>query len=207
MSATATKPRTPAPEFSENAGFRPFTLDEYHQLIRNGTLVDGEPVELLEGWMVYKMSHGTPHDSIMDALEGLLLALLPAAWFARCQRAITLPADASEPEPDYAVVRGPRTRYRDNHPGPADIGLVIEVSHSSLQVDRVGKARIYARAGIAVYWVVNVADKVIEVYTQPSGPTDAPAYAQRTDFAPGTAVPVVLDGTAVGAVTVSEVFG
>ncbi len=207
MSVTATKPRTPAPEFAENAGFRPFTLDEYHQMISAGILLDGEPVELLEGWMIKKMSHGTPHDAILQALYKRLLRLAPDGWDVRGQSAITLPDDDSEPEPDFAVVRGDESTYRNRHPGPADIGIVVEVAHSSLRVDRVGKARIYARAGIAVYWVVNVAEKVIEVYTNPSGPTDAPAYAKRDDYAVGTTVPVVLDGNAVGAITVAEVFG
>ena len=201
MSATATPPRMPAPEFAEGAGFRPFTIDEYHQLIRAGILIDGEPIELLEGWMVKKMSHGAPHDSCMDAFEGILPALLPADWFVRCRRAVTL--GDSEPEPAYAIVRGPRTRYRDAHPAPPDIGLLVEFSDTSLRVDRTGKARIFARAGVPVYWVVNLVDKVIEVYTRPSGP----AYARRDDYPAGTAVPVVLDGVTVGTVAVSEVVG
>ena len=114
MSTTPAAPPVPAPEFLENAGFRRFTVDEYHRMIQQGILAHGEPVELLEGWMVKKMSHGTPHDSAMDTLEGLLLGLLPSGWFPRSQRAVTL-AD-SEPEPDLAVVRGPRGRYRDAHP-------------------------------------------------------------------------------------------
>lgn len=203
--STATAPPTPAPEFLENAGFRQFSVDEYHRMIEAGILVDGEPIELLEGWMVKKRSHGAPHDSSMDAFEGLLPALVPPDWFVRCQRAVTL--SDSEPEPDYAVVRGPRTRYRTGHPTPPDIGLVVEFAVSSLRIDRVGKARIYARAGIPAYWVVNVVDRVIEVYTQPSGPADQPGYAQRTDYPVGTSVPVVLDGTTVGTITVAEVFG
>jgi Uma2 family endonuclease len=141
----------------------------------------------------------------MDAFEGLLPSLLPPDWFVRCQRAVTL--GDSEPEPDYAVVRGPRNRYRDSHPTPADIGLVVEFSVSSLRLDRTGKGRIYARAGIPVYWVVNVADKVIEVYTQPVGTGDAAAYGKRDDYPVGTAVPVVLGGAAVGTVTVAAVLG
>lgn len=206
MSTTApTAPPMPAPEFTENAGFRQFTVDEYHQMIRSGILVDGEKIELLEGWMIKKMAHGTPHDNAMDAIEGVLPGLPPGDWFVRCQRAITL--DDSELEPDYAVVRGPRGRYRDRHPGPADIGLVVEVSASSLRVDRVGKGRIYARAGLPVYWIVNVVDKVIEVYTQPGGSGDDAAYAQRDDYAVGATVPVSLDSATVGAVAVSEVLG
>ena len=207
MSNTTAAPPMPAPEFLAGAGFRRFTLEEYHQLIRNGSLMDGEPIELLEGWMVCKMSHGAPHDAILQALFKRLLRLAPSGWDVRGQSAVTLPEDDSEPEPDFAVVRGDESTYRNRHPGPPDIGLVVEVAHSSLRVDRVGKARIYARAGIPAYWVVNVADKVIEVYTQPSGPTETPAYAQRDDYPVGAAVPVVLDGTSVGAITVAEVVG
>jgi Uma2 family endonuclease len=204
MSVIAAPP-TPAPEFLENAGFRQFTVDEYHRMIEAGILLDGEPIELLEGWMVKKMSHGTPHDSSMDAFEGLLLALLPSDWFMRCQRAVTL--SDSEPEPDYAIVRGPRDRYRKGHPTPPDIGLLVEFSVSSLRLDRVGKGRVYARAGIPTYWVVNVIDKVIEVYTQPAGTGETAAYATRTDFAVGSSVPVVLDGNTVGTVAVADVMG
>jgi Uma2 family endonuclease len=87
------------------------------------------------------------------------------------------------------------------------VSLVIEVSDSSLGLDRNHKARIYARAGIPVYWVVNVVDKQIEVFTQPSGPGEAPAYAQQDVLAVGTHVPVVLDGATVGTIAVSDVMG
>ncbi len=205
MSAIATPPPiTPAPEFLENAGFRQFTVEEYHRMIRAGILIDGEPIELLEGWMVKKMSHGTPHDSCMDAFEGLLPTLLPADWFMRCQRAITL--TDSEPEPDYAIVRGPRNRYRDTHPTTADIAVVVEFAVSSLRIDRVGKARIYARAAIPVYWVVNVVDRVIEVYTQPSGTGDEATYTQRQDYTLGYDVPLVINGDVVGHISVSAIF-
>jgi Uma2 family endonuclease len=206
MSTTAAPPM-PAPEFLEGAGFRRFTIDEYHQMIRDGILIDGEPIELLEGWMVKKMSHGTPHDAALQALFKRLLRLSPAGWDVRGQSAVTLPTDDSEPEPDFAIVRGDETNYRTRHPGPNDIGLVVEVSDSSLRVDRSGKARIYARAGIPVYWVVNVVDKVIEVYTQPSGPTEQPTYAKRDDYPVGTAVPVVLDANTVGTIAVADVMG
>jgi Uma2 family endonuclease len=205
MSTAATSPPVPAPEFMENAGFRQFTVDEYHQMIKAGILIDGEPIELLEGWMVKKMAHGTPHDCTLDLLEGELLRVLPATWFARSQRAVTL--SDSEPEPDIAIVRSPRNRYKITHTVPDDIALLIEVSDSSLRLDRIGKGRIYSRAGIPVYWVVNVVDKVIEVYTQPGGTGESAAYTKRDDFAIGTTVPVVLDGNTVGTIAVNDVFG
>jgi len=206
MSNTVVTPPIPAPEFLENTGFRSFTIDEYHQMIRAGILLDGEPVELLEGWMVKKMSRGTPHDAVVQALFKRLLRLSPIGWDVRGQSAVTLGGD-SEPEPDFTFVRGDESAYRNRHPGPADIGLVVEVSSGSLRVDRVGKGRIYAGNGIPTYWVVNVNDKVIEVYTQPTGTGETAAYTKRDDFAVGTAVTVALDGVGVGSITVAEVFG
>jgi Uma2 family endonuclease len=203
MSATATK--SAVPELAAMAMFPRLTVKAYHDLIANGTVREGEPIELIEGLLVPKMSRGSPHDSAIDFLDEYLVPLVPAGWFARSQRAVTL-AD-SEPEPDYAVVRGPRSRYRGHHPLAAEVSLVIEVSDSSLGYDRVHKARIYARAGIPVYWIVNVIDKQIEVLTQPSGPCDTPAYAQTDVYVSGASVPVALDGTTVGTIAVADVVG
>lgn len=201
MSSVASLP----PRFLSRASFRRFTVDEYHRMIRGGILTTGEPFELLEGYMVQKMARGTPHDNAMDQFDGVLLPLLPAGWFARSQRAVTL-AD-SEPEPDVAVVRGPRGRYRDAHPTPADIGLLVEVSDSSLDIDVDDKTRIYARAGVPVYWVVNIPDRRVEVYAAPDPAATPPAYRTRQLFHPGDAVPLVLDGNAVGSVAVADVLG
>ena len=80
------------------------------------------------------------------------------------------------------------------------------MSAASLAHDRGDKARIYAQAGIPVYWVVNVVDKQIEVFTRPSGPAAAPASAQQGVFPIGTVVPVVLDGQTAGAIAVADVM-
>jgi Uma2 family endonuclease len=185
--------------------FRRLSVPQYHQMIANGILPEGEPIELIEGHVVEKMSRGTPHDETMDFLDRIFVALITSGWYVRNQRAITL--SDSEPEPDYAIVRGAPVRNRGHHPLATEVGLVIEVSDSSLALDRTHKARIYARAGIPVYWVVNVIDKQIEVYTQPSGPCETPTYAKQEVFAIGTSVPVVLDGNAVGTIAVSDVMG
>jgi Uma2 family endonuclease len=195
----------PARYYRAQSTFRKFTLDEYHKMIEQGVLSSGEPYELLEGNLVNKMSHGTAHDNVMDLIEGLFPSLTLGNWFVRCQRAISLAP--SEPEPAYAIVRGPRSRYASAHPGPADVGLVIEVSDSSLLIDRHDKGSIYARANLPVYWVVNVVDRVIEVYTQPAGAGEGAAYAKRDDYPVGAAVPVVLDGVTVGTIAVADVMG
>jgi len=209
--STVTTPATPPTPASvphryylAQSTFRKFTLDEYHKLIEHGVFMDGEPYELLEGNLVHKMSRGTPHDVSLDLLEEALSRVLPPPWYPRSQKALTLAE--SEPEPDVAVVPGPRRRYGSAHPTPAEARLVIEVSDSSLLIDRHDKGSIYARAGIPVYWVVNVVDKLIEVYTLPSGLDETAAYTKRDDYPVGTTVPVVLDGNAVGSIAVSEVF-
>jgi Uma2 family endonuclease len=86
------------------------------------------------------------------------------------------------------------------------VGLVVEVSDSTLQLDRDHKRRIYARAGIEVYWIVNLVDRQVEVYTGPSGPTAAPGYAQSQVFAPGSSVPFLLRGATVGLIAIDELL-
>jgi Uma2 family endonuclease len=194
----------PVPGFLSQATFHRLSIDQYHQMIRNGILTEDDPVELLEGYMVTKMPRSPEHDYSLGALFEDLSKLVPGAFTVRGQCAATI--QESEPEPDIVVARGGRTLYRHRHPGPDDTALVIEVSASSLLRDRTDKARIYARAGIPVYWVVNVVDRVIEMFTQPSGHVPAPAYGKRDDYPVGTTVPVVLDGNTVGTIAVSEVM-
>ena len=203
--STTTPASPPVPGFLSMATFHRLTVDQYHQMISAGILTEEDPVELLEGYLVTKMPRSHEHDYALRALDKRLQRLIPDTFTVGDQCAATI--QESEPEPDFTVARGDESLYRHKHPGPADTVLVIEVSASSLHRDRTDKARIYARAGIPVYWVVNVVDKVIEVYTQPSGATAAPAYAKCDTFAVGTAVPVVLDGNTVGAIPVAEVMG
>jgi Uma2 family endonuclease len=185
--------------------FRRFSVREYHKMIEAGVFVDGEPIELLEGYVVQKMARGTPYDFAVQALNKRLVRLLPSGWDVRVQCAITL--TESEPEPDFAIVRGDESAYRDHHPGPAEIGTLIEISSSSLATDRGDKARIYARAGIPEYWVVIVIEKVVEVFTRPSGPAEAPAYEVKEEYPVGTAIPIVLAGQLVGSIAVADVMG
>jgi Uma2 family endonuclease len=112
----------------------------------------------------------------------------------------------SEPEPDFALVRGTGEDYEHRHPGPPEIGLIIEVADSSLLRDRHDKARIYARGGIGCYWIVNLVDRRIEVHTQPSGPTAAPAYGTSQTYQPGDKLPLILDGTTVGTLAVTDLI-
>jgi Uma2 family endonuclease len=181
------------------------SVTKYHEMIAKGILGEDDPIELIEGYMVAKMPRNPEHDSALSAVQDLVTRMVPSGFTVRGQCAATI--QDSEPEPDLVVARGDRTVFRSRHPGPADTRLVVEVSALSLIFDRTDKARVYARARVPVYWVVNVIDKQIEVLTQPGGPDDAAAYAQRDVFAVGTHVPVVLDGNTIGMIAVADVLG
>src|SRR5262249_17287673 len=151
---------------------------------------------LIEGYVELKMQRNPAHDGSIDLVNGRLGSVLPAGWFIRAQQAIEL--SDSQPEPDVSVVRGNRRSFVARHPAPADVGMLPEISDSSLDRDRNDKGRIYARARIPVSWIINLLDRQVEVYTDPSGPTATPAYAKRQIFKVGDAVPVVLDGAISG---------
>jgi Uma2 family endonuclease len=186
------------------AGFRRFTVNEYHKLIEIGVLTENDTLELLDGYLVGKMPHDPIHDGAIQLVEDAIAGLLPAGWCKRVQSAITL--TRSEPEPDLVVVRGNKRSFLLQHPGPSDFGIVVEVSNTSLDSDRDDKIPIYARDGIPVYWIVNLVDRQVEVYEQPSGASASPSYGSLRTFKPGDSVPVVLDGTTVGTIPVVDLL-
>lgn len=192
------------PLLGQQAGFRRFSVDEYHDLIADGYLTADDRLELIEGYLVLKMSRNPPHDLALQRLNKRLMTLVPASVEVRIQSAITL--SDSEPEPDAAVVRGPDTRYQANHPQPADISLVIEVSDSTLDGDRTDKVRIYSRAGIVCYWIVNLVDRQVEVYTSPTGVGANSEYGQRQDYHSGDSAPLILDGVTVATIPVADLL-
>lgn len=145
---------------------RRFTVEEYHRLIDAGILKDGDPYELLDGWITRKMTHNPAHDVCIDLLAEFFSRSLPKGWRPRIQSSISL--SESEPEPDVAIVRGSARDYSRRHPTPDAIALVIEVADSSLDRDRL-KTQLYAQDQIVRYWLVNLTDRVIEEYSQPIG--------------------------------------
>lgn len=201
MNAFAT-PQTPLR--SKHAGFRRFTVSEYHQLIESGILTSDDNLELIDGYLVHKMSRNPPHSVALNRTRKLLEKLLPPGWNTRIQDAVTL--SQSEPEPDIAIVRGTDEDYKTRHPGPDQIGLLVEVADSSLEVDQTDKLCLYARDGVVRYWIVNIPDRRVEVYTDPQPAADPPSYATQTDYPEGSSVPFVLDVTTVGMIAVDEIL-
>lgn len=194
---------TPFP-FGGMASFHRWTVDEYDRLIEQGFLTKYDRVELLEGYVVQKMPANPPHDTSISVVSARLIRMVPDGWTVRCQVGTKL--TESRPEPDVAVARGGERTYFARHPGPADLGLVVEVSDSSLDRDQQDKTRIYARDRVPVYWIVNLVDRRLEVYTAPSGPGDDPRYHTLRVFPAGAAVPVELDGTTVGTIPVDDLL-
>src|SRR5688572_17032238 len=140
---------------------RRFTVAEYEQMGRAGILTEDDSVELLEGVIVEKMTKYPPHDGMIDLLVQLLQRQLPLDWYPRAQN-VLLTSD-SAPEPDIVVTRGEPRHYMQRHPTAADVALVIEVADSSLLRDR-RKRKIYARAGVAQYWIIDLNSSHIEMF-------------------------------------------
>jgi hypothetical protein len=164
-----------------------------------GVLSSDDRVELLEGWIVPKMTHHPPHALALSRVELLLPPLLNTDWYLRTQRPLRT-ADSS-PEPDAAVVRGPMERYGLQHPGKGDVAIVVEVADSSLKKDR-RKARIYASIDVPVYWIVNLVDRQLELYTRPLA--EKRQYQERRILAAQDRIEVQIDGKTCGEFTVEE---
>lgn len=179
---------------------RRFTVAEYHQLMEMGFFGEDESYELIEGWLVRKMTKGTLHEYALNILDTLIAQHLPLHWLRRCQLAITL-LD-SEPEPDIAIVTGPHSRYATRHPSATDTALVIEVADVTLRRDQGPKLQAYARAGVPEYWVVDVNARCVHVYTRP---VPVGVYEAQRTVRPGETLSITLDGASIP-VTVSELF-
>lgn len=204
--ATLNSLPTPAQPIPQAPALRRFTVDEYHRMIDSGIIQEDHPVELIEGLVVYKMGRNPPHDAVIDTLQELLLDRIDRKkWRVRVQSAITT-AD-SEPEPDLVIALGPASRYRDRHPQPEDISLVIEVASSSLAADRTAKSQVFARAGIPNYCIVNLIDRVFELYTAPDTQATPPAYRHVAIVRPGETLKIELRDGALVQIPVVDVLG
>ncbi|MDX1944963.1 MAG: Uma2 family endonuclease [Pirellulaceae bacterium] len=178
-----------------------FSVEEYEQLGRLGVLTEDDNVELLEGLIVKKMTKNPVHDWTIDFLNAVFSQQLPPGWILRIQNALR--THDSEPEPDVVVAIGDFTSFRRQHPTGEQVSLVIEVAESSLDQDW-RKCRIYARAGVPVYWIVDLNSAWLEVFTQPN--RQAGEYEQHVRLAaPGQAT-VQLSDTAPLVIDLQQLF-
>jgi Uma2 family endonuclease len=157
----------PSPQL-EDLPQRRWSVDEYHRMIAAGILAPDDHVELLEGHIIEMVPQEPPHASTTSSFGNDFVLLFSGKAWVRQQLPITITPN-SEPEPDIAVVKIDPNRYRDRHPTPADIYLLVEVADSTLSYDRNRKAKVYAKANIPEYWVINVKQRQILVFRNPQG--------------------------------------
>jgi hypothetical protein len=179
---------------------RQFSVAEYHKMIQTGILTPDSGVELLEGWIVNKMSQNSPHRNTVSRVVRRVSKVLPDNWHMDVQGPITL--SDSEPEPDITLARGADDVYDKRHAGPADIGVLMEVGDSTVLNDRRYKGTLYARENIAAFWLINLVDRKVEVYTDPQ----AGQYHNKTEYLEIESVPLILDGVKIAEFPVSELI-
>lgn len=169
------------------------SLEQYEEMVAAGIFTDRDQLHLINGLLVAKMTQNEPQCTADERCGRVLNRLIPAGWHVRSAKPIRLPSQISKPEPDRCIVRGEIRDYSQRSPELTDVGLVVEVSDSSLGQDR-KLSGIYGASGIPVYWIVNLVDRQVEVYSLPY----PEGYHARQDDVPGQSVPLVIDGVEAG---------
>ena len=171
-----------------NVRERRWTRKEYGCLIDSGFFAEDRPenrIELIEGRMIVAEPQHTPHATGCDLAGEALRTAFGRGWRVRMGLPLALGAD-SEPEPDVVVIRGSARDWLGDHPSTA--ALVIEVADTRLRFDRAVKGRLYATVGIADYWIVNLRERVVEVYREPVRGARGARYSARHVARPGETI-------------------
>jgi Uma2 family endonuclease len=148
-------------------------------MVSSGVFTKRDRLHLIDGILVAKMTKKPRHVIACEKAHEALHRTVGAGWRVMAEAPVRL-SEHSEPEPDIALARGNADDYPEQHPGPADISLIVEVADSSLREDR-QLVRVYGAAGVPVYWIVNLVDRRVEVY---SGPRPD-GYSLCTVYGPG----------------------
>src|SRR4051812_34147362 len=152
------------------------TVDRYLELVDKGFFTGDDRVMLWEGQLVEKMTKNRPHVVVTLRLNNAVKPLIAGIGYLEQESPLRLRhRDDTLPEPDLKVVRGRDVDYPAEPPSSV-VPLVIEVADSSLSPDRNGVLKTLAIEGIPVYWIANIPARRIEVYGEPSGPSESPGY-------------------------------
>ena len=143
-----------------------FTVSDYYRMGDSGIFPPDGRVELLEGEIRDMMPIGPFHSGVVNWLADFFASCHQGRWLVINQNPVQLNKH-SEPQPDIVLVRRDPNFYRDRHPAPGDVLLLIEVAESSLDYDRGDKLAAYGKAGIQEYWLVNLTEQCVEVYREP----------------------------------------
>jgi Uma2 family endonuclease len=177
------------------------TVRQFETMIAGGTIGEDERVELIEGLLVAR-SRRTRAD-IVAGNKGLriLWRMIPPGWHVAKGVPIVV-SDWSRPEPDLAVIRGVVDDYEEREATADDTALVVEVAGANLPADRADMARVYASAGIPVYWIVNLADGQVEIFSDPR----RDGYHSHQVLCRGQDVPVVVAGVEAAWIAVADLL-
>jgi Uma2 family endonuclease len=206
-----------APAFpTGSAGFGPavkrWTVDEYHRMIDLGLVMEGAPIELIDGMLIYKdrrdsggraMVQGSRHNLAVAQLVQMNAILDKLGFHIRIQSSFVV-SPSHEPEPDGVVFRGRPVDMAGRLPTSHDAVLVIEVADSSLDFDRSVKHRMYATAAIDIYWIVNLRANTVEVRERPDVLTGQ--YEGYREFRLGQLIPLQLPGASEVQIPVDQII-
>jgi Uma2 family endonuclease len=173
------------------------SVPKYEAMIASGAFTEDDRLELIEGALVQKMTKGRKHSAGSEKVWRAIQAILTSGWHVRIEKPVRIPARDSMPEPDVSVARGEVDDYLDHDPSPPDVALVVEVSDTTLAADR-ALAATYIAGGIPAYWLLNVLDRQLEVYSTGG---DAPAIVGESG-----SVELLLDGQATGRIAVADLL-
>ncbi len=143
-----------------------FRVEDFRKMTEAGILPEESGWEIIDGYLIDKMSIGSKHASIVRRLSKLLEKKFGDVVQVSGQNPVHID-DYNEPEPDIALLKPSKDFYAEKHPTPPDVLLLIEVSSSTIEYDREIKKRLYAKAGIVEFWLVNLPDNTVEFYSQP----------------------------------------
>ncbi len=191
---TYLQPPPDAPQVAEELQRYKFTLEQYHRLGETDIIDLSLRMELIRGDLVLMAPKGLPHEVCLTRLIRILVQSVGSQAVVRVQSPIIIPPD-SEPEPDFTIARLRDDEYMNEHPMAADVHLLIEVSASSLYIDRTIKLALYAEAGVPHYWIFDVNARLLQTYSDPqllrSGQSDeAYGYTQHQTLSDSQSVTI-----------------
>ena len=203
---TPTAPAAPAADLPEGVPYR-LSADDYFRMVDADIIPADRRVGLWKGRLYEKMAKKLPHSGAQNLLVPALLRVLPGEWCLWGESPI-LVDDFTAPLPDLSLVRGNPNVYtrRGSVPKLGEIGLVVEVADTSLRKNLTETLQTYARAGLPCYWVVNLVDRRVEVYSDPRVEDGVARYAASEVFEAGRDVPLVLDGRAIASIPARDLL-